>query len=655
MADDIKVIIDTVLKDTEFQKGIKGIVDGFKKSEKSATGFFANLKKNWSSISTGMNQTAELIKKVWNQISKAIELGREFDKYKQGMDALSKNTGQNADTIVKKLKEVSDATVSNRDLMLSANRAVALGVTNDVGKMADLMTIAREKAKAMGTDTTQAFNDIVTGIGRGSPLILDNLGIVTKGWDVLAKQQGRNVDTQFILDQILKDNAGLLKKQGDGVVTNAEKWAQFNVAVDNVKMQLGSFFSEMAKVWLPRLTKLVNGIGDLLTTMKNTAKENAEIDNSYKAHFIVLEKYGVTTKKQVDALADMTLANYRLQDAVKTGKGDIEALTKEVMKYGKALKGTAFNDMMEATTIYEQAINQIEAKTAELNAEHNKPLEFINPKNTEKAIAYNKALLEEYYAYVTDSELVKEAQEIEKQKRAYERLNEDLLNKQISQETYDRYIEELYNQQELNQDARNQRTLEKSKLTKDNLVLQEKAMWDQINSIQTAGVNYMADYFANGVADMILEGKSFADVWKGFVKQVIREVITLITKLLIVKALKLAFGIGFADGGEVPGMATGGKVIYAAGGFEPKGTDTVPAMLTPGERVLTVGQNKAFESMLRSLSMPQNGGNAGLTNNNTTNNNQQSINNVFNNNFEREGINEMLAFSQRTGTRLLRR
>jgi hypothetical protein len=47
------------------------------------------------------------------------------------------------------------------------------------------------------------------------------------------------------------------------------------------------------------------------------------------------------------------------------------------------------------------------------------------------------------------------------------------------------------------------------------------------------------------------------------------------------------------------GFASGG-VVYAASGanivpFTPRGTDTVPAMLTPGERVLSVSQNKQFE------------------------------------------------------------
>ncbi len=50
-----------------------------------------------------------------------------------------------------------------------------------------------------------------------------------------------------------------------------------------------------------------------------------------------------------------------------------------------------------------------------------------------------------------------------------------------------------------------------------------------------------------------------------------------------------------SHGGKV---TSSGVVSYLAGGgeiFQPRGTDTVPAMLTPGERVLSVDQNKAYE------------------------------------------------------------
>jgi hypothetical protein len=56
---------------------------------------------------------------------------------------------------------------------------------------------------------------------------------------------------------------------------------------------------------------------------------------------------------------------------------------------------------------------------------------------------------------------------------------------------------------------------------------------------------------------------------------------------------------GVPGGGEVPeGAATGGMVgfgrvlAFNAGGFVPRGTDTVPAMLTPGEMILNKAQQR---------------------------------------------------------------
>jgi len=56
---------------------------------------------------------------------------------------------------------------------------------------------------------------------------------------------------------------------------------------------------------------------------------------------------------------------------------------------------------------------------------------------------------------------------------------------------------------------------------------------------------------------------------------------------------------GFDPSANSSGMASGG-VVYAAGGWQTKGSDIVPAMLTPGERVLTVAQNYDYENRMRS-------------------------------------------------------
>ncbi len=54
------------------------------------------------------------------------------------------------------------------------------------------------------------------------------------------------------------------------------------------------------------------------------------------------------------------------------------------------------------------------------------------------------------------------------------------------------------------------------------------------------------------------------------------------------------------DSGGVPTDENGEPIYRASGGMVPRGTDTVPAMLTPGERVLSVKQTQNLDDFLKS-------------------------------------------------------
>jgi TP901 family phage tail tape measure protein len=58
----------------------------------------------------------------------------------------------------------------------------------------------------------------------------------------------------------------------------------------------------------------------------------------------------------------------------------------------------------------------------------------------------------------------------------------------------------------------------------------------------------------------------------------------------------------FSEGGIATNYKAKGGTVYAANGFVPRGTDTVPAMLTPGEMVLTKGQQGQLFRMLQGRS-----------------------------------------------------
>jgi hypothetical protein len=133
-------------------------------------------------------------------------------------------------------RRASQGMVSDFDLMQTANRAALLGVTKNVDELSKLMVTARLRGREMGMDMTTAFNDIVTGIGRGSPLILDNLGIkIPDAIKASMEKMGEAEKTQALLNFAIEDGAKIAKEYGDVQLTASEKAEILKSKIVNLK------------------------------------------------------------------------------------------------------------------------------------------------------------------------------------------------------------------------------------------------------------------------------------------------------------------------------------------------------------------------------------------------------------------------------------
>lgn len=179
-------------------------------------------------------------------------------------ERMTHDIGVSGDELLDKLNEVSAGTVSNADLMLASNRAMALGVAKDLGDFTQLMEIARLKGREMGITTTQAFNDIVTGIGRQSPLILDNLGITIKAEEaqkVFAESIGKTAEqltaaekSQALLNAVMIQGSEAVEEAGELQETAQEKVERLNASWANMKVQLGAVILEALVPFIEKIT-----------------------------------------------------------------------------------------------------------------------------------------------------------------------------------------------------------------------------------------------------------------------------------------------------------------------------------------------------------------------------------------------------------------
>lgn len=159
---------------------------------------------------------------------------------------LATSQGANADAMLAALRRASLGTIDDTNLMLNANRAMMLGVTSNADVMAQLLEKAAARGRAMGRSTADAFSDIVTGIGRMSPLILDNLGIVTGGeaaFKAYAESLGKTADQltdvekkQMLVNKVLSDMTPL-------TVDAQTKIERLGAAWQNLRESVGKEFA----------------------------------------------------------------------------------------------------------------------------------------------------------------------------------------------------------------------------------------------------------------------------------------------------------------------------------------------------------------------------------------------------------------------------
>jgi hypothetical protein len=208
------------------------------------SGQIATATKSVEQLATGL---AGL--KVVQTIDELARTSAQAGLVKQRFDQLAESAGTTGDAIMTALRSASGNEIADMSLQLAANKAALLGVADSAGELGVLMEIARDRAQAMGISTEFAFDSIVTGLGRGSALILDNIGITVEVTEVnaaYAASLGKTADQltetekkQALINAVVLQGKKTIEETGGAVETAASKYAKFDTAVDNAKIALG--------------------------------------------------------------------------------------------------------------------------------------------------------------------------------------------------------------------------------------------------------------------------------------------------------------------------------------------------------------------------------------------------------------------------------
>ena len=171
---------------------------------------------------------------IINGMKHIITLSMETEKVGQAFQAMGGQFNF-ARMDLHKLRQAVNGTVSDMELMTQANKALQLGVADNIDDIAELFDIAQRMGKAFGRNVTESVDDLTTGIGRQSMMILDNLGIIVRAETAYQKYKDAMGITNRTLDdqekklafnqEAMRQAREAVKMLGDENLSTAENMA----------------------------------------------------------------------------------------------------------------------------------------------------------------------------------------------------------------------------------------------------------------------------------------------------------------------------------------------------------------------------------------------------------------------------------------------
>ena len=341
-----------------------------------------------------------------DMVKQSIELARQGEGIRIAFERLGRGD------ILDGLRQATHGTVSDIELMKAAVKFNDFRLPLE--ELGTMLAFAQQKAKDTGQSVDYMVDSIVTGLGRKSLMILDNLGLSAAEIKEKMKDTG---DMTKAVGEIIREQ---MQKAGDYVETAADRATKANVEVQNAMARLGetfqpltdagtSMFNSLKVSALDFINKALRPMIDMLTEAgrmrklynaqkgTNDAKIQEMLEGLSKSelpqhqHRVNLAYWDKNINKYQDYLTDYKTwqndksavgAHDRMVSFQKeTGlsffsdvKEQLEVFKRQKADYVKLSKDL-LTKKVEDNKVEEQSIDSLKKKLQELQAERKKAIE----------------------------------------------------------------------------------------------------------------------------------------------------------------------------------------------------------------------------------------------------------------------------------------
>ena len=185
-----------------------------------------------------------------DMVTQGIELARQGEGIRIAFERLGRGD------ILDGLREATHGTVSDIELMKAAVKFNDFKLPLE--ELGTMLAFAQQKAKDTGQSVDYMVDSIVTGLGRKSLMILDNLGLSAAE---IKERMAETGDMTKAVGAIIRDQ---MAKAGDYVETAADRATKANVQLQNKMEELGRKFGPLEQASSNLWTSIKIGIMDIV-------------------------------------------------------------------------------------------------------------------------------------------------------------------------------------------------------------------------------------------------------------------------------------------------------------------------------------------------------------------------------------------------------
>ena len=193
---------------------------------------------------------AELGSEIFASVQQGIELARQGEGIRIAFEQLGRGD------ILDGLREATHGTVTDLELMKAAVKFNDFKLPLD--ELGTMLAFAQQKAKDTGQSVDYMVDSIVTGLGRKSLMILDNLGLSAAEIKEKMKETG---DMTKAVGEIIREQ---MSQAGEYIETAADRATKADVELKNAMEELGRTFQPLTDAGTSMWNSLKVGALNLL-------------------------------------------------------------------------------------------------------------------------------------------------------------------------------------------------------------------------------------------------------------------------------------------------------------------------------------------------------------------------------------------------------